>query len=324
MLVSTPLIYALHQALPGLTIDMLVSTNNVGALEGIPFVRRSWVYHKTLGSMISIIRQVRRESYDVAMDLMDNPSATSTAFSLFSGARWTVGLAKDNDFSYDIRIPLQSRKEKHIIERLAPMVEPFGVPSTNAIRRVVYIPRNHARAEARELYRSLGCLGRRKVGVNISAGHERRYWGTDRFQQMVKHLRIVEPDSAIIIGSKPSDSARAHEIAEGMRDVFVLPSQRTFDMFAAAVAHLDVLLTPDTSVVHLASAFSIPTVVLFIQSNPELRVWEPFGSVHVSVVTTSDDIRSISVEQVIEAWSRLTEKIGRTTAIRSLELETGT
>lgn len=318
VLVSTPLIDALHQSRPELTIDMLVSVNNVAALDGIPSVRQGWVYHRTLASMVRIVRQIRRERYDVAIDLMDNPSATSTAFSLLSGARWTIGLAKDNDFSYDIRVPLQSRKERHIIERLAPLAEPFGVPAALAEKAVVYEPRPAARSQAREHYRSLGCLERTKIGINISAGHERRYWGTDRFREFLRILRAKHPESAIIIGSKPSDASRAHEIAAGMPDVFVLPAQSSFDSFAAAVAHLDILLTPDTSVVHLASAFSIPSVVLFIQSNPELRVWEPFRSPHISVVTGSDDIRTITLEHVADAWTRLSASVGPISVARSV------
>ena len=271
--------------------------------------------------MIRLIRRMRQERYDVAVDLMDNPSATSTAFCVLSGARWTVGLAKENDFSYDVRIPLLSRKDKHIIERLAPIVGAFGIPPDEASTRVTYTPLWSSQAEARALYASVGCLGRRKVGVNISAGHERRYWGTDRFREIVRYLRRVESESAIIIGSKPSDFARANEIAQGFENVFALPAQKSFDVFAAIVSHLDILLTPDTSVVHLASAFAIPSVVMFIQSNPDLRVWEPFGTPHVSVVTTVDDLRDISVTQIEAAWETLRTLVGRDHSVRSLGMK---
>ncbi|MEK6649735.1 MAG: glycosyltransferase family 9 protein, partial [Bacteroidota bacterium] len=211
VLVSTPLIVALQQALPGLTFDMLVSTNNQVALAGVPAIRRGWVYERSFASMVRLLRSIRREQYDVAVDLMDNPSATATAFCVLSGARWTVGLAKENDYSYDVRIPLMSRRDRHIIERLAPIAETFGVSAANATGPVVYLPKTSSRAAAREMYESLQCLARRKLGVNISAGSERRFWGTDRFRAFIQYLHMTDPSATIIILSKPSDHERACE-----------------------------------------------------------------------------------------------------------------
>jgi ADP-heptose:LPS heptosyltransferase len=255
--------------------------------------------------MLRLLRLMRQERYDVAIDMMDNPSATSTAFCVLSGARWTVGLEKENDYSYDVIVPLRSRRDRHIIERLAPLAEVFGIPATEAERPVQYQPSEEALASADEAYVSLGVADRIKIGVNISAGSERRYWGTERFQELVRTVSATLPSATVCLLCKPSDEPRARSIVAGIGGAVVVPPSRSFDAFAAAVAQLDALLTPDTSVVHLASAFGIPCVVLYIQSNPELRIWDPYGAPHVPVVTTEDDLASISVTAVVEAWRKL-------------------
>jgi ADP-heptose:LPS heptosyltransferase len=68
-------------------------------------------------------------------------------------------------------------------------------------------------------------------------------------------------------------------------------------------------VTPDTSAVHLAAAFNIPSVVLFVQSNKDLRVWEPYGSLSESVITDIDDLETIPLEGVTRAFSRLAKAI---------------
>lgn len=305
VLVSTPLIAALRRALPGLQVDLLLSTNNVAALPGVAGVRKAWVYERTFVSMVRLVRLLRREQYDVAVDLMDNPSATATAFCVLSGARWTVGLEKENDYSYDIRVPLRSRRDHHIIERLSPLAKAFGVEPSEAERPVVYAPQTTSQEGATALFRDRGLFDRIKIGVNISAGSERRYWGTDRYRAIVKFLANAHTDATIVILCKPSDRARADEIVRGEPRAWVVPPSPSFDAFAACVAHLDALVTPDTSVVHLASAFAVPAVVLYIQSNPELRIWEPYEAPHAAVVTTVDDLSNISVDEVERAWSDL-------------------
>ncbi len=305
VLVSTPLIAALTEAHPALTIDILLSTNNVAARAGLPAIRRAWVYERTFASMLRLVRQIRKERYDVAIDLMDNPSATSTAFCVLSGARWTVGLEKENDYSYDIRVPLRSRRDHHIIERLSPFAEVFGLPRMSAEGPVRYQPSLPAQREARETFERLGIIGRPKVGVNISAGSERRYWGTERYRDLAVRLTALDPVPAIVFFCKPADLQRATTIAGDCPGSFVVPPSPAFDTFAATIAHLDALITPDTSVVHLASAFGIPSVVMYIQFNADLRIWEPYRAPHVPVITTVDDLSTITVDSVFAAWQSL-------------------
>lgn len=309
LLVSTPLISALRQAHPGLVIDILLSTNNVSALPGLPGIGRAWVYERSFWSMVTLLRQVRRQRYDVALDLMDNPSATSTAFCVLSGARWTVGLEKENDYSYDVRVPLRSRRDYHIIERLSPLAAVFGVPSVNAEIPVQYEPTPSARASAISTYQSLDAIARIKIGVNISAGSERRFWGADSYRTIIRRLVDAYPEALVILLCKPGDSFRAREIAQGIVRAHVPPPSPSFDAFAALVAHLDGLITPDTSAVHLASAFQVPSVVMYIQSNPELRIWDPYQSPHEPVVTAIDELSSITPDAVWAAWTRLTTRL---------------
>jgi ADP-heptose:LPS heptosyltransferase len=308
VLVSTPLITALRRAHPAMVIDILLSTNNVAALPGLPGIGRAWIYERTFLSMVRVLREIRRQCYDVAVDLMDNPSATSTAFCVLSGARWTVGLEKENDYSYDVRVPLRSRRDHHIIERLSPLAEVFGVPSSAAEMPVQYEPRGTSRAFAASVYRELGITDRCKIALNISAGSERRFWGTERYRSIIRHLVAAHPAAAVLVLCKPGDELRAKEVSQGIDGMYSVPSSPSFDGFAALVAHLDALITPDTSVVHLASAFGVPSVVMYIQSNPDLRIWEPYRTPHVSVVTDRDDLATISTEAVRDAWSELIER----------------
>ncbi|MEX0735877.1 MAG: hypothetical protein WD182_00435, partial [Bacteroidota bacterium] len=106
VLVSTPLIHALKKHYPGATVDFLLSTNNHFVLEHEPLVRNRWIYRKNPQGAIETLVTIRRQHYDFVIDLMDNPSTTSTVICLCSGGKWSVGLSKENAYAYDIAVPL--------------------------------------------------------------------------------------------------------------------------------------------------------------------------------------------------------------------------
>jgi ADP-heptose:LPS heptosyltransferase len=111
---------------------------------------------------------------------------------------------------------------------------------------------------------------------------------------------------------QPLDKPVAQKITEPFPEVLLSPETNTFDQFAALVQKLWILITPDTSAVHLAAAFSIPSVVMYVQSNKELRIWEPYGSLSETVVTDIDDLGQISQTEVFNAVDRLIRQIGLT------------
>ena len=300
VLVSTPLIYALKSKYPEATVDFLLSSNNHFVLANEPLVRNRWIYKKTLASAISILRMIRRERYDFVIDLMDNPSATSTILCMLAGGEWNVGLSKDNAYAYDVIVPLLSRRDYHIIDRLAALLTVFGIARESMTLRVHYNILDESGAFASQFLKSQSLHESRLIGVNISPGEGTRFWGTEHYQALIRWLRSQWPENPVMVLYQPSDREVAESIVRPFPDVFLSPETKTFDQFAAFVQRLWMLITPDTSAVHLAAAFNIPSVVLYVQSDKDLRVWEPYGSVSATLVADVDDLRAIPVEQVTQ------------------------
>lgn len=308
VLVSTPLFSLLKQRYPHATVDVFLSTNNHFVLQSNPHIRKRWVYTKKVFHTINLIRELRKERYDYAIDLMDNPSATSTLLCLLVGAAQTVGLEKENSYVYDIRVPLLSRRDVHIVERLAQLLSAFNIYPAPEELSLEYTPSFESRSFARSFYESENVLQKKKIGVNISAGSEARFWGVENFSVLVEYLTRNYPEFVTILLYSPNHYDRATTIQSNVRRVILSPMTHSFDQFAALMEPLDYLITPDTAAVHLASAFKIPSVVLYIQTNPDIRIWEPYRTLCEPIVTQIDDLKSISPEQVKEAFVKLLQR----------------
>ncbi len=311
VLVSTPLFAALKNKYPNAIIDVLLSTNNHFALANDPSIRRRWIYNKQVYSSMRMMTKIRRENYDFVIDLMDNPSATSTVICLVSGARWTVGLQKDNAYAYDIVVPLLSRKDAHIVDRIAKLLIPFGIDPSREDLRVRFTIPEQAMNFSNRVFDQSGLVREKTLGINISAGHDVRFWGIDNFRKLIILLGSKYRKSQILLLSKPSHKALAEQIANGLSNVVVAPPTNSFDEFAGLIRNLGLLITPDTSAVHLAAAFSVPSVVMYVQSDKNLKIWEPYKTRSEALIADVDDLRVISPEEVFQAVLRITSKRAR-------------
>jgi ADP-heptose:LPS heptosyltransferase len=76
-------------------------------------------------------------------------------------------------------------------------------------------------------------------------------------------------------------------------------------MFAACLASADMLLTPDTSAVHAAAAYRVPSVVLFSQDSRGIMPWFPYATPCWPCVTTRGALETITVEDIVHAVDQM-------------------
>lgn len=309
VLVSTPLFAALKQHYPNSTIDVLLSSKNHFVLKNDPTIRERWIYNKKIFTALAMMRAIRKAHYDFAIDLMDNPSATSTVLCLLAGARWNVGIEKENSFVYDITVPMLSRKDTHIVDRIAQLLKTFAIDPETEPLSVHYYPTNDSRQFAEKFFQDNRLQYHNTIGINISAGGYVRFWGVKNFHAFLLFLNQRYPQYRLLILYKPEYQARAKEIIADIQNAVLSPLTETFDQFAALIQNVKLLVSPDTSAIHLASAFKKPALVMYVQSNKNLRIWEPYGIEYETVVTDVDDLSTIPLEQVTSAFERLTQRV---------------
>jgi ADP-heptose:LPS heptosyltransferase len=304
VLVSIPMIRALRHGYPGARIDMLFSRSNYGVRQAIaPYIDHAWRYDKTLASAVRLLGAIRAARYDVVVDLMDNPSVSAQLVTRWCGARYRLGIRHERAGHYTHAVPLLDRRRVHIVERMAQLLLPFGIDPTQTPLELEYQLSDAERGLART---RLGPTDRPlRLAVNISASSRSRYWGRDNFIGCIRWMREFDPRFAIWVSGAPAYRAEVEAIAAAT-GAACLPPLGSFHEVAALFREVDLLLTPDTSVVHLAAAWKIPMVGLFPET-PDLVPWYPYRSpyraVHaatvpdIPVVAVEDALRSLVVER---------------------------
>lgn len=320
MILSIPVFKATRHAYPQTVIDVLCSQKNYILLADTGLADHLYVSGKNPLSLLKLIFEIRRKNYDLIINLVTRPSFTFGFLARLAGPH-SVRIAGDQEqfsYFYNRIIKLPPKNSIHMMDRkflvcadiISDQVSETEIPW-------VSYPQN-IKKTASDLVQSCKdqlILKKEKVriaAINLSAGLERREWPIDKNAAFLRHT-IPQYQSVIdiwIILTNPAKPDEARQLAEMVDSPFirVLPSQQDIRVIMEFLQLITVLITPDTSIAHAASAMGIPILVLTIGEN--VKIWDPIGVTNQMVL--SDDLYSLKtlpVEDVIKGFNQLMNKL---------------
>jgi ADP-heptose:LPS heptosyltransferase len=254
---------------------------------------------KTFG-MAATIRRLRKNRYDAVVNLHLNNSASASLVSRLARGGVVIESSRENAFA--------AETGNHVVTMTARLLKPLSVaPITQENERdhplELKLPHDsilRAQQILKRLLEELMEKESRRVLINISTTHPSRNWPTEHFTATAHLLR--EAGFIPIICGTPADAERAREIAT-QGGAQLLPPQNNYADFAAAVAQVDGVITPDTSTVHLAAALGRPTVALYASAQAA-QAWPPWSVPHSTLLAT-EGMEKISPETVAAAMREL-------------------
>ncbi|HWR01975.1 MAG TPA: glycosyltransferase family 9 protein, partial [Chlorobaculum sp.] len=93
--------------------------------------------------------------------------------------------------------------------------------------------------------------------------------------------------------------------------VNVEPSPKTANLgeVGAILKQLKFLVTPDTSLVHLAACYDLSVIALYRNNRADIERFPPMSTLHELVVSPNELVGSISVDAVDKAVRRMIEAL---------------
>jgi ADP-heptose:LPS heptosyltransferase len=228
------------------------------------------------------------------INLLAKDSVSGAILTALSGARTAIGFEGSVSGVYDIVVPKPS-SPLHIVPETSLLLAPLGIeaigegPARPAERLRIALPDATERSIMDE---GSGTI----VALNISGSSPEKYWGRDQFIELVRELRNdgLRP----VIAAAPSDREELEAIVAAT-GAPALPITRSLQEFAAMLDGADIIVTPDTSIVHISAALGKPTVMLVPDSGVG-NTWGPWG-VQGRIAPGNGSIASVPVAVVRES-----------------------
>ena len=294
-LVTTPLLKLLKEKL-NCRLILLADKRNRFVFENNPYVDELLVFQKGLKGFKAVRKYFNDNRIDVLIDSHDDISTTVSFIVAFSGVSQRFALAKGNESIYTDAIERKDASKFHIAERVAELAKLCGADFHSDEIKLVYNPKKESLEVVDFFLRENRQSGKPVVGINISAGSDARFWGIEKYKTIIEHISSTF-DVNLILLRAPDDKEKAAQIANENVNIF---NDKSFDQFAAMISKLDILISPDTSAVHLAAAFGVPVFGLYVHYKTDDVIWYPFNVKYEAVITRDPNLSSISTEEVIE------------------------
>ncbi len=314
MAVTMPLISAFHTANPAIKIDVIASTRNRFLIDGDRRVHKVILFQEHPAFWVKVW-SLRQNNYDLIFSFIDRKPIRQALIGHLAGTRHTLRVSIMRPLKYraffDKTIRLTGQSFQHVARRylhLANEVVEFGKDVLNTPIRLDYSPSGVV-----EAFLEKNTLNRREfVVVNISAGREATKWTTQNFIDLITALRQGQAYPIVLVSTQAdaADAAKIHEAVNDNRVVIFPPTKNIFEIVELLSRSL-MLITPDTGVVHLASAAQTPVVALYtnIQSGKTAE-WTPYQVPHRLVIAPEDAlVADIPAQMVFDAVASLLDEL---------------
>ena len=261
VILATPIVRSLERNYPDAEI----------AFVGRPFIRdlfRGWdieliPFSKGFGESFSILKRIKDS--DVA--IVPHRSLRTALTMLFSGIPTRIGFDR-SEFRYAYTHLVEHRWELHDVDRNLELLKPLGVEK---VTRETYLP-----IEEGEVEEALGKFGLREkeyVVLNPFSNFPLKEWDIDNWAELMKKLEGFEK----VVTGLPSDREKAKRLRERVefRD---LVGKTTLRELMAVVRGAKLVISNDSSPVHIANALGVPAITIYTATSPAYGFYPLKGS----------------------------------------------
>ncbi len=277
LLVTTPLFPALKKTLK-CDISFMVSKGREEIFKNNPHLSEIITYEDNFKKNIKILKN---KDFDLAIILFPG-SIQLSLMCLLAGIKYRIGcfsgLKKGPALFFTRRVfPIFQKNKRHALEKNLSMIKQIGIENKNP-KIEVYVTKKEKQSVKNKL-KKLKVKDYIIVhpGFGFSTKHKypSRLWPLDRYAKVIDHIVKNYPVKVLLTGSA-DEKIFAEKIKEKVKDKRkVIITNGLFDLMEISylISKARLLIGPSTSVIHIATAFDTPLILL---GGEELQdVWYP-------------------------------------------------
>ncbi len=269
VVLSTIILDNLVSRFPSAKIDYLTEEFARPVLENNPLVNKILTMWKSEFSL-KVARRIRKEKYDMILDLWSNPRTAQITF--FSGAKYRVGFAyRGRKYAYNIKAS-EERGKHHSAEHNLELLKAIDVPIISK-KIHCYVSDLNVELGRRSLNKNFN--GKTVVGIIPSGGWPSKRCDASKWVEICKTIKN-KYDVVFLILWGPGDEKDAEYINKNLPDESILAPQTDLSAMMGLIKICNIVIANDSGPMHIAAAFGIPTLGIFRSYKPE-SAWALFG-----------------------------------------------
>ena len=306
MVVTTPIFRELKKAYPSISISVLASKENKDVIKNNPYIDKIYTnYKNSIFNDLPTLLKLRKKSFDVCIELEHSVIPHAIFRLKIINPKKIITIHKDGRYGvkgselelYDYFT--EKDKKSHFGKIWLDTLIFFGItPSSN---KYDFFLSNIERDKAESFVLSMG--NKIKIGINIEGSFPEKSIQKQELDQICRGLYSHCSNIKIVILASPNQILKKNKMISELGLDYVIPSYTTETIIdaAAIVEQLDLVITPDTSIVHIASSFDKPVVSIHENNKDSFRLWSPSSTLSKTVFAKSNyGLFDYNVDEIIK------------------------
>jgi ADP-heptose:LPS heptosyltransferase len=305
MVITTPVFRELKLAYPEINITVLASKANQCVLLNNPYVDLVITNHKNnLLKDLPTLLVLRKEKFDVCVEFDHSVIPHAILRLRIIKPRKIISVIKEGRYGvkgdelklYDYFT--EKPKDTHFRDIWLNTLNPFGV--TPKSKQYDLFCSDQQKGNAVDFLSQF----QKKIiiGINLEGAVKGKKITSDKLEEICRGIFHINREVQIILLSSPKLYSNIVRISQKMNLPYVVPSYKTVSVLdvAALIQNLQLIITPDTSIVHIASAFNIPIVSIHEKNNQSYHLFKPKSQNSRTVFSEfSDRLDGYNIDNII-------------------------
>ena len=334
MIVTTPILRTLKRQNPRIRLDVLASKANAEIVSQSLFVDNLLILESNWLRLLRQIIHLRRQRYDVVLNFIFNRTTEPGILAnLVAPYGYKVGQGPDRYAFYFNRLVNVKRFEQPMLESYVSMIEQAFGMSVNreelAFEIAVAANSRHTVDEwlaKQSLHRRSQAKspGLPYIVLNPSGKDEDRSLGTHQVAALAKSLSGKSQFRLVVLDAPGNAAMRqAIHVKDEFQQssVYRTLSSKPLGELASLIEGALLVVSPDTSIVHFASAMQTPVLAIYAPMNAS-QEWMPHKVPYdVVMAKVGQRISEIEPQVLIDGADRFIAQVLETNGAPSSELK---
>jgi ADP-heptose:LPS heptosyltransferase len=309
MLVNTIAFRELKKVYPDIKIEVVCGKDSAEIISESPYVNEVYIFQKGILKEQKLIKKLKSNKYDILIDLSEQTTFDKLMYIGKIGADVNIGFKKSEYKLYDISIE-NDFSAKHEFYRYFELLKIFNIESFNNKYDIFLNKKYIAEAENRiKNFKGINVI------LNRYGANKHRTFNEENMKKITDKILNISSKINIILLYPPFKEQESINFAKKYKNnrLICFKEMKSIMESAALIKNSDVVITPETAIVHIACALNTNLVSIYRNSKEKVNEWGPISDKAVVVMSDNKkDINDIEIEKIIiEIKNFLGDKIER-------------
>ncbi|MDH6456550.1 ADP-heptose:LPS heptosyltransferase [Fusobacterium sp. PH5-7] len=249
MIINTLMFREIKKKYPSIKIGVVTEEGAKEVIENNPNVDEIYTYNKNIKRLSF---KIAEEKYDLLIDFSEMLRVNQMALINLCKARFNIGIDREKWKLFDISVNsgIDFKWTDHITERYSAYLKKIGFKENEIDKKYdIYIKETEKYKEFLEKIR-----GKKRVVLNPYGASKHKSFNLETLDKLIKYLETIDVEVILIyFGDKYKE---LEKLKVDNKNVYIPKNIETIQDTAYLIKKSDLVITPDTSIVHLASALN--------------------------------------------------------------------